>query len=68
MNVMYKYIFLQIESVELAMKIIDGSDVRGHKVKVEQASFHMKGDYDPSKKKKKLTNKEKRKFKEKQAK
>ena len=58
----------QKESVDLALNILDGSDVRGHKIKVERASFNMKGDYDPSKKKKKLTNKEKRKFKEKQAK
>ena len=61
------YVF-QIESVDLALKILDGSDVRGHKIKVEKASFNMKGDFDPSKKRKKLTNKEKRKFKEKQAK
>lgn len=60
--------YIKIESVELALKILDGYDVRGHKIKVEKANFHMKGDFDPSKTKKKLTNKEKRKFKEKQAK
>ena len=54
--------------MDLALKILDGCDVRGHKIKVERASFHMKGNYDPSKKKKKLSNKEKRKFREKQAK
>ena len=58
----------QIESVELALKILDGYDVRGHKITVEKANFQMKGDFDPTKTKKKLTNKEKRKFKEKQAK
>lgn len=60
--------YIKVESVELAMKFLDDSDFRGHKVKVELAKFTMKGDFDPSKRKKKLSNKDKRKFKEKQAK
>ncbi|OWF41338.1 HIV Tat-specific factor 1-like [Mizuhopecten yessoensis] len=60
--------FIKVESVELAMKFLDDSELRGHKVKVELAKFSMKGDFDPNKRKKKLSNKDKRKFKEKQAK
>jgi HIV Tat-specific factor 1 len=54
----------QVESVLLALQIIDGCCVgpRGaHRVKVERAKFQMKGDYNaalkPKKKKKKLIEK-----------
>lgn len=59
---------LQVESVELALKILDGYEVRGNKIHVERAKFTMKGNFDPSKKRKKLTNKEKKRLKEKQQK
>ncbi|XP_046544376.1 HIV Tat-specific factor 1-like [Haliotis rubra] len=60
--------YIKQESVQLALNILDGSDVRGHKISVERAQFQMKGQYDPSKKRRKLTNKDKRKMKEKQEK
>lgn len=70
--VLISYIFLcfclQVESVELALKILDGYEVRGNKIHVERAKFTMKGNFDPSKKRKKLTNKEKKRLKEKQQK
>lgn len=58
----------QKESVDLILNLLDGGDYRGHKVKVERAQFSMKGDFDPAKKKKKLSNREKKKLKERQAK
>ncbi|GAB1600498.1 HIV Tat-specific factor 1 homolog [Argonauta hians] len=58
--------YIKPESVSLALQILDGYDVRGKTIKVEMAKFEMKGKFDPSKKKRKLTNKEKKKFKEKQ--
>ena len=64
----WKVIFLQVESVDLALKLLDGSELRGSKIHVEKAKFTMKGEFDPSKKRKKLTNKEKKKMKEKQQK
>lgn len=60
--------FIKKESVDLILNLLDGAEYRGHKIKVERAQFQLKGDYDPSKKKKKLSNKEKRKLKERQAK
>jgi hypothetical protein len=54
--------------VELALNILDGNDFRGNRVSVQKAKFELKGAYDPSKKKRKLTNKEKKRIKEKQAK
>lgn len=57
-----------MESVHLALKILDGSEIRGSTIHVERAQFTMKGKFDPTKKKKKLTNKQKRKFQEKQQK
>ncbi|CAC5380857.1 HTATSF1 [Mytilus coruscus] len=61
------FVFLS-ESVELALKFLDGSDVRGSTIHVERAQFTLKGQFDPSRKKKKLSNKQKRKFLEKQQK
>ncbi|XP_045197517.1 HIV Tat-specific factor 1-like isoform X2 [Mercenaria mercenaria] len=60
--------FIKKESVDLALNLLDGLEYKGHKIKAERAQFHLKGEYDPSKKKKKLTNKEKRRLKERQAK
>lgn len=48
--------------------MLDGDDVRGHKVKVEAAHFEQKGEYDPSKKRKKLSSKQKKKLLERQEK
>lgn len=45
--------YLKKESVELAMRLIDDSEVRGYKLHVEAARFELKGTYDASKKKKK---------------
>uniref|UniRef100_A0A4W3GVA5 17S U2 SnRNP complex component HTATSF1 n=1 Tax=Callorhinchus milii TaxID=7868 RepID=A0A4W3GVA5_CALMI len=45
--------YLKKESVSLALKLMDETDVRGHRVRVEPAKFEMKGQYDASKKKKK---------------
>ncbi|XP_077402131.1 17S U2 SnRNP complex component HTATSF1 [Vanacampus margaritifer] len=51
--------YLKRESVELAVRLMDESEIRGYKVHVEAARFELKGQYDASKKKKK--NKEYRK-------
>ncbi|KAK7925788.1 hypothetical protein WMY93_008098 [Mugilogobius chulae] len=45
--------YLKKESVELAVRLIDESEVRGYKLHVEAARFELKGTYDASKKKKK---------------
>lgn len=54
--------------MELALQILDGSDVRGYKLHVERARFEMKGSFDATKRKKKLSSREKKKFHEKQEK
>ena len=56
--------FIKVESVQLALDVLDGSDVRGNVINVERAKFELKGEYDPSKKPKK--KKQNRKDKEKQ--
>ncbi|KAK7106936.1 17S U2 SnRNP complex component HTATSF1-like [Littorina saxatilis] len=60
--------YIKQESVELALNILDGSNVNGNIISVERAKFQLKGAFDPAKKKKKLSNKAKRKLKERQAK
>lgn len=45
--------YLKKESVALAMRLIDESEVRGYRIHVEAARFELKGQYDASKKKKK---------------
>lgn len=57
--------YIKVESVDLALKILDGSRVRGHVIHVERATFQMKGAYDPSKKPRKKKPKEKEKLKRK---
>ncbi|XP_013793531.1 HIV Tat-specific factor 1 homolog isoform X2 [Limulus polyphemus] len=57
--------YIKVESVDLALKILDGSRVRGHVIHVERATFQMKGKYDPSKKPRKKKSKEKEKLKKK---
>lgn len=55
--------YIRVESVDLALKLLDGADYRGHKVKVERAKFQMKGQYDPKLKPKMKKRKEKLKEK-----
>ncbi|KAK5609996.1 HIV Tat-specific factor 1 [Crenichthys baileyi] len=45
--------YLKKESVALAARLIDESEVRGYKLHVEAARFELKGQYDATKKKKK---------------
>lgn len=53
---------LQVDSVTLALQILDGWQIRGHTLHVQRAKFQMKGDYNPQlKPKKKKNQKEKQK-------
>ena len=61
-------IIFQVESVDLALKLLDGYDLRGHKLHVERARFQMKGNFDPSLKPKKQKKKEKERLKKMQEK
>jgi len=61
-------ILFQVESVDLAVSLLDGYDLRGHKLHVERAKFQMKGNFDPSLKPKKQKKKEKEKLKKMQEK
>jgi HIV Tat-specific factor 1 len=54
--------------VDLALKLLDGYELRGHKLHVERAKFQMKGSYDPNLKPKKRKKKEKEKLKKMQEK
>ncbi|PIC54195.1 hypothetical protein B9Z55_000355 [Caenorhabditis nigoni] len=58
--------YIKKESVELACNILDGSMLLGKEVKVEEAHFEMKGDFDPSRKRKKLTATQKKRYMEQQ--
>ncbi|CAH0594007.1 unnamed protein product [Chrysodeixis includens] len=60
--------YIKVESVDLALKLLDGSDLKGNKVKVERASFQMKGEYNPALKPKKKKKKELEKLKKMQQK
>lgn len=51
---------MQKESVALAIRLIDESEVRGYRLHVEAARFELKGQYDASKKKKKAKDYKKR--------
>lgn len=55
--------YIKIESVELALKLLDGGDLKGNKVKVERAHFQLKGAYNPALKPKKKKKKELEKIK-----
>lgn len=56
--------YIKKESVDLALNLLDGYDVRGQKIKVERARFTMKGEvYDPNLKPKKKRRKDKEKIK-----
>uniref|UniRef100_A0A182JK53 Uncharacterized protein n=1 Tax=Anopheles atroparvus TaxID=41427 RepID=A0A182JK53_ANOAO len=52
----------RIESVDLALKILDNYDVRGRKIKVQRAEFQMRGEYNPTLKPK-MRKKEKERLK-----
>lgn len=60
--------YIKIESVELALSILDGKDFKGKKLKVEKAKFQMKGEYNPKLKPKPKKKKDKLKLKRKQEK
>ncbi|XP_031664040.1 17S U2 SnRNP complex component HTATSF1 isoform X1 [Oncorhynchus kisutch] len=52
--------YLKKESVALAERLIDESEIRGYQLHVEAARFELKGQYDASKKKKKSKDYRKR--------
>lgn len=57
---MYFLLSLQVESVQLALNLLDGCDVRGNKINVNRAEFQMRGEYNPAlKPKRKKKDKEK---------
>ncbi|XP_033324998.2 RRM1_TatSF1_like and RRM2_TatSF1_like domain-containing protein barc [Megalopta genalis] len=57
-------IYIKVESVDLALKLLDNSQIRGKVLSVQRAKFQMKGDsYDPA-----LKPKRKKKDKERQKK
>ncbi|CAH1113373.1 unnamed protein product [Psylliodes chrysocephalus] len=60
--------YIRIESVDLALKLLDGYDYKGHKIKVERAKFQMKGNFDPKLKPKMKKKKDKLKLKKQQEK
>ncbi|XP_015173549.1 PREDICTED: HIV Tat-specific factor 1 homolog [Polistes dominula] len=55
--------YIKVESVELALKILDGWKIRGKTLSVQRAKFQMKGEYDPG-----LKPKRKKKDKDRQKK
>ncbi|XP_058464689.1 HIV Tat-specific factor 1 [Malaya genurostris] len=40
--------YIKIESVGLALEILDNYDLRGQKIRVQRAEFQLKGEYNPS--------------------
>ena len=50
--------YIKPESVDLALTILDGSELEGKRISVQRAKFEMKGDYDPKLKPKKLSKKQ----------
>uniref|UniRef100_A0A1E1X4D1 17S U2 SnRNP complex component HTATSF1 n=1 Tax=Amblyomma aureolatum TaxID=187763 RepID=A0A1E1X4D1_9ACAR len=58
--------YIKVESVELALRILDGYRLRDKEIRVERAQFQLKGSYDPTMKpKKKKQAKDKEKLKKK---
>lgn len=54
------FYFFQVESVDLALYLLNGYDFRGHTISCQRAQFTMRGDYDPTRKpKRKKKDKEK---------
>ncbi|XP_067945881.1 17S U2 SnRNP complex component HTATSF1-like [Watersipora subatra] len=60
--------YIKRESVDLALQLLDESKLRGSKIEVQLAEFKLKGDFDPTLRRKPKNNKAKRREKEKQAK
>lgn len=60
--------YIKVESVELALNLLDGSDFKGHKVKLERAKFQLKGEFDPKLKPKMKKKRDKLKLKKQQEK
>ncbi|XP_047526036.1 HIV Tat-specific factor 1 homolog [Pieris napi] len=60
--------YIKIESVNLALSLLDGCDFKGNKIKVEKAHFQLKGEYNPALKPKKKRKKELEKIKKMQQK
>ncbi|XP_066256371.1 17S U2 SnRNP complex component HTATSF1 [Euwallacea similis] len=58
--------YIRIESVELALNLLDGCNLRGQKIKVERAKFELKGEFNPKLKPKMKKRKEKMKLKKQQ--
>ncbi|VDK44319.1 unnamed protein product [Anisakis simplex] len=54
--------YIKMESVDLALQILDGWNFDGNVIHVEKAKFEMKGEFDPSKKRRKLTAAQKKRF------
>lgn len=54
--------------MDIALNILDGAQFKGKEVKVEKAHFELKGEYDPSKKPKKMTAAQKKSYIERQKK
>ncbi|KRT80810.1 RNA binding protein, partial [Oryctes borbonicus] len=60
--------YIRVESVDLALKLLNDSMFKGKKIKIERAKFQMRGKYDPKLKPKMKKRKEKEKFKKMQEK
>ncbi|XP_057661975.1 HIV Tat-specific factor 1 homolog [Diorhabda carinulata] len=60
--------YIKVESVDLSLKLLDGYEFKGNKIKVERAKFQMKGEFDPSLKPKMKKKKDKLKIKKQQEK
>jgi len=58
--------YIKIESVDLALKILHEANFNGSIVSVERAKFEMKGQFDPHKKRKRLTAAQKKRMIEQQ--
>lgn len=59
---LYTYYIFQVESIDLALNILDGWQIRDKTLSVQRAKFQLKGAYDPSlKPKKKKKDKDKQK-------
>ena len=60
--------YIKVESVPLALQILDGAYLKNNQVKVERAKFTLKGEFDPSKKPRGKKRKDKEKQKKQQEK
>lgn len=58
--------YIRLESVDLALKLLDGFTYNDHEIHVERAKFQMKGEYNPSLKPRKPKKKDLEKIKKKQ--